>query len=176
MAPGGFGKTTLLAEACRRAVDRGVPVAWVTLAAEDGAAALDAAIAFAFQAASLDLLARLPAAGAALGDAHPRTALRAAGHFSCHHIQGQPHHTVPFRLVERRSTQTGEPLVVLHGNCSFANDSHEQAPVSAGDIGPLREWAVFRPVLHTPDLSGCLLHATVEPWPRRQIGLKAAAA
>ena len=75
MAPGGFGKTTLLAEACRRAVSRGVPVAWVTLAAEDGAAALDACLGFAFQTAGLDLLARLPAAGAALGDAHPRTAL-----------------------------------------------------------------------------------------------------
>ena len=75
MAPGGFGKTTLLAEACRRAVRRGVPVAWVTLAAEDGAAALDACLAFAFQAAGLDLLARLPAAGTALGGAHPRTAL-----------------------------------------------------------------------------------------------------
>ena len=42
IAPSGFGKTTLLGEACRRAAARGVPVAWVTLADDDGPDTLDA--------------------------------------------------------------------------------------------------------------------------------------
>ena len=54
MAPGGFGKTTVLAAACRAAAAAGVPVAWLTVA-DDDAASLDAYLAFAFQRAGLDL-------------------------------------------------------------------------------------------------------------------------
>lgn len=75
MAPGGFGKTTLLAEACRRTAARGVPVAWVTLAREDDAATLDACLAFAFQAAGLDPIGQLHAGAAGPNEPHPRTAL-----------------------------------------------------------------------------------------------------
>ena len=75
MAPGGFGKTTLLAEACREAAAGGVPVAWMTLAREDDGAALDACVGFAFGAAGLDLLGRLDAGESALGGPYPRTDL-----------------------------------------------------------------------------------------------------
>ena len=46
-APGGFGKTTLLAECCRRLRGDGVPVAWVTVDREDGPGVLDTYVAFA---------------------------------------------------------------------------------------------------------------------------------
>ena len=75
MAPGGFGKTTVLAEACREAAAGGIPVAWMTLAREDDGAALDACVGFAFGAAGLDLLGRLDAGESALGGPHPRTDL-----------------------------------------------------------------------------------------------------
>ncbi len=75
MAPGGFGKTTLLAEACRRAVADGVSVAWITLAVDDDAAALDACLAFAFDAAGLDLAGQLDSGESGVGDPYPRTAL-----------------------------------------------------------------------------------------------------
>lgn len=79
MAPGGFGKTTVLAEACPAAAADGVPVAWMTLAREDDAAALDACLGFAFAAAGLDLVSRLGAGESALGGPYPRAdlALRA---------------------------------------------------------------------------------------------------
>ncbi len=75
VAPGGFGKTTLLAEVCRRAAAQGVPVAWITLASDDGPAAVDAYLAHTFQAAGLDLLEPLRASGAGPTQPHPRTAL-----------------------------------------------------------------------------------------------------
>ena len=73
-APGGFGKTTVLAAACRDAVAAGVPVAWLTLA-DDDAPTLDAYLAFAFERAGLDLSAALGAHGPPLGAASPRTAV-----------------------------------------------------------------------------------------------------
>ncbi len=76
-APGGFGKTTLLAAACRDAMARGVPVAWLALDREDGADALDAYVAFAFRRAGLDVLG--PPGGARLPARHPRTALLLRG-------------------------------------------------------------------------------------------------
>ena len=76
-APGGFGKTTLLAAACRDAVARGVPVAWLALDGEDGADALDAYLAFAFRGAGLD--APAPPGDARLPARHPRTALLLRG-------------------------------------------------------------------------------------------------
>ena len=55
-ASGGFGKTTLLAECCRRLIDEGVRVAWVSLDERDEAAVLDAYLAFACQCAGLDVM------------------------------------------------------------------------------------------------------------------------
>ena len=75
IAPSGFGKTTLLGEACRRAAARGVPVAWITLADDDGPDTLDAYLAYAFHAAGVDVLAPLGDGDPGLGRAHPRTAL-----------------------------------------------------------------------------------------------------
>ena len=48
-APGGFGKTTLLAECCRRLRDDGVPIAWVSVDEQDEPAVLDTYIAYACQ-------------------------------------------------------------------------------------------------------------------------------
>ena len=55
-ASAGFGKTTLLAECCRRLRRDGVPTAWVSLDEQDEAEALDIYIAFACHDAGLDLL------------------------------------------------------------------------------------------------------------------------
>ena len=61
MAPGGFGKTTLLAASCRDTIERRVPTAWLTLDREDGPMALSAYLVFAFHVAGLDVLAPLDA-------------------------------------------------------------------------------------------------------------------
>ena len=53
-APGGFGKTTLLAECCRGLRRDGVPTAWVSLDEQDEPAVLDTYIAFACRSAGLD--------------------------------------------------------------------------------------------------------------------------
>lgn len=53
MAPGGFGKTTLLAECCRRLSERGIVTAWLSVDPSDDADVLDSYIAFAFQYAGL---------------------------------------------------------------------------------------------------------------------------
>ena len=71
MAPGGFGKTTVLAAACRDAVANGIPVAWLTLA-DDDPATLDTYLAFAFHQAGLDILPPADAT-APLDDPAPRT-------------------------------------------------------------------------------------------------------
>ena len=55
MAPGGFGKTTLLAECCRRLAGDGVPTAWVSPDEQDEPGVLDSCIAFACQGAGLDI-------------------------------------------------------------------------------------------------------------------------
>ena len=55
-ASGGFGKTTLLAECCRRLRHAGVATAWISLDERDEPAVLDTYIAFACQSAGLDLL------------------------------------------------------------------------------------------------------------------------
>ena len=52
-APGGFGKTTLLAEACRHLKEHGVGTAWLTLDEQDDAGILDIYVALAFQEAGL---------------------------------------------------------------------------------------------------------------------------
>ena len=53
-APGGFGKTTLLAEICRRERERGVLVGWLTLDEDDTAEGVGAYLAYAFERAGLD--------------------------------------------------------------------------------------------------------------------------
>ena len=55
-ASGGFGKTTLLAECCRKLRREGVAVAWVSLDERDEPAVLDTYITVACQSAGLDLL------------------------------------------------------------------------------------------------------------------------
>ena len=74
-APGGFGKTTLLAAACRAEAARGVPVAWLTLADAESAATLDAYLAFAFHHARIDLPATAGAGEVPPDSPHPRTAM-----------------------------------------------------------------------------------------------------
>ncbi len=56
-ASGGFGKTTLMAECCRRLREEGVATAWVSLDERDEATVLAAYVAFACVDAGLDLLA-----------------------------------------------------------------------------------------------------------------------
>ncbi|MDE0692807.1 MAG: LuxR C-terminal-related transcriptional regulator [Gammaproteobacteria bacterium] len=72
MAPGGFGKTTALAAACRTALAARVPVAWLTLA-DDDADTLDAYLALAFARAGLDVHAATAEHGPAQGSPAPRT-------------------------------------------------------------------------------------------------------
>ena len=54
-APGGFGKTTLLAETCRRQEARGALVAWFTVTQDDTPAVITRYLAHAFQHAGFDL-------------------------------------------------------------------------------------------------------------------------
>ena len=70
-APGGFGKTTLLAQCCEAERERGLPVVWLQLDDEDDEAVVDTYLAFAFDAAGIDPVS----AGAPdPGDGrHPRT-------------------------------------------------------------------------------------------------------
>ena len=56
MAPGGFGKTTLLAECSRAAIDCGIPTAWLTMEAQDEPAQLETYLAYAFEIAGLEML------------------------------------------------------------------------------------------------------------------------
>ena len=74
-APGGFGKTTLLAAACRADAARGVPVAWLALADGERAATLDAYLAFAFHHAGIDLPAPAGAGEVPPDSPHPRTVM-----------------------------------------------------------------------------------------------------
>ena len=76
-APGGFGKTTLLAECCRRLRGDGVAVAWVSVDREDGPGVLDTYVAYACGRAGV---AAGTAAEAPAGKAGgSRTALAARG-------------------------------------------------------------------------------------------------
>lgn len=56
-APAGFGKTSLLADVCRRERGEGVLSAWLTLAADDAPEILAAYLRFAFERAGLDVSA-----------------------------------------------------------------------------------------------------------------------
>ena len=57
-APGGFGKTTTLAEIARRAKKQGVLVAWLTVDEDDAPGLFGAHLAYAFEHAGLDLAIR----------------------------------------------------------------------------------------------------------------------
>ncbi|MYD96940.1 MAG: hypothetical protein F4X98_06090 [Gammaproteobacteria bacterium] len=54
-APGGFGKTTMLAECCRQLRSDGVRVAWMSVDESDDSQILDTYLAFAFEQAGLDV-------------------------------------------------------------------------------------------------------------------------
>ena len=56
-APGGFGKTTLLAECCRRLREDGIPTAWVSVDEQDEPDMLDTYIAYACQSAAAGVAA-----------------------------------------------------------------------------------------------------------------------
>ena len=75
VAPGGFGKTTLLAERCRDALDSGIPVAWLTLDGADEPNITDIYLAYALHAAGLDAVEALRPEDAATDLPYPRTAL-----------------------------------------------------------------------------------------------------
>ena len=55
-APGGFGKTTLMVESCRRLKDDGIVAAWLTLDGQETVHVFDAYLTYAFQEAGLDVL------------------------------------------------------------------------------------------------------------------------
>ena len=63
-APGGFGKTTLLAEACRLLRERGVVVAWLTLNEDDDGNSLASYLSLAFSTGGLDIRDAAPAGDA----------------------------------------------------------------------------------------------------------------
>lgn len=60
-APGGFGKTTLLAEACRLLRERGTMVAWLTCNEEDDGNSLASYLSLAFSTGGLDVRDAAPA-------------------------------------------------------------------------------------------------------------------
>ena len=79
-APGGFGKTTLLAECCRRLREDGIPIAWVSVDDQDEPAVLDTYIAFACRSALAGAVEdperpTVPSADNAPGGSGSRTAL-----------------------------------------------------------------------------------------------------
>ena len=66
-APGGFGKTALLAQRCRALRERGIAVAWLVLDEEDGPGSVAADLALAFEQAGLATFG--PAGGRSEGGA-----------------------------------------------------------------------------------------------------------
>ena len=52
-APGGFGKTALLADRCRALRERGIPVAWLSLDEDDGPTSVATYLALAFERAGV---------------------------------------------------------------------------------------------------------------------------
>ena len=62
-APGGFGKTTLLAECCRRLRDEGVRTAWISVDEQDEPGVLDTYIAYACEGAATGAEAESDRAG-----------------------------------------------------------------------------------------------------------------
>ena len=75
VAPGGFGKTTLLAACCREEKQSGIPVSWLTLDGRDEPDMLDTYLAYAFAESGLDVLQPIRAKGSDDEPPFTRTAL-----------------------------------------------------------------------------------------------------
>ena len=75
VAPGAFGKTSLLVECCRDALERGVPTTWLRLDRDDGPEMLDAYLAHSARQPGLDVLESFRANEPTAGVRYPRTAL-----------------------------------------------------------------------------------------------------
>jgi len=103
IAPGGFGKTTLLAECCRDLHELGVPTAWLTLDGQDEPDELDAYVAYAFQYAGFDLRQPLRTAELDASQPYPRTA------FLLRAIEGRGD---PFVLALDEAERLGNPALV----------------------------------------------------------------
>ena len=74
-APGGFGKTVLLAASCRALAELGVPTAWLTLDEQDEPSVLETYLAYAFMRAGLDVFEPMTASAADLPSAYSRTGM-----------------------------------------------------------------------------------------------------
>ncbi len=125
VAPGGFGKTSLLSDCCRDALDAGVPVAWITLAGEDGAA-LDVNLAIAARRAGLDV-GEPPRAGADVSSAHPRTDLLLA---AVGRLDG------PFVLVLDEAETLAAPAPTLVNHLLRAAPSNLRVALAARELPP----------------------------------------
>ena len=105
VASGGFGKTTLLAECCRRVREDGIPVAWVSVDEQDEPALLDTYVACACRSAAAGAPADVEDLGSSVfgqagGEAGGRTGL-ALGEIEAH--EG------PFVLVFDELERLGGP-------------------------------------------------------------------
>ena len=112
IAPGGFGKTTLLAQACRGAVAQRVPVAWVTLSSVDDPNALDAWLAYAFQEAGIDVLGTLNKGETPVDQTYLRTAVL---------IRALEARTHPCVLALDEAEHASDPAAVALLNHLFRN-------------------------------------------------------
>ena len=74
-APGGFGKSTVLADCCRTLAARGVPTAWLSLSEEDDPPAMEIYLAVAFQRAGLNVLESLHSTDSGLQTSSDRTSV-----------------------------------------------------------------------------------------------------
>ena len=95
-APGGFGKTTLLAECCRRLRQDGTPIAWVSVDDHDEPAVLDTYIAFACRSAVAGAVEDPERPTAAVGGQRSRSGAAAGPGLRCARSQSW---SEPFVLV-----------------------------------------------------------------------------
>ena len=107
IAPAGFGKTTLLAESCRDALERGVPVAWLTLDGRDEPGMLDAYLAYAFKLAGIELLAPLQSDEADIALPFPLTTII---------LRAVEAHGSPVVLALDEAERLTDPSLVAHLN------------------------------------------------------------
>ena len=80
-APGGFGKTALLAHCCHRLRDEGVTVAWLSVDEEDGPVSLATYLSLAFEQAGVSALEALAGDSGADGAYVPRDATDSAADY-----------------------------------------------------------------------------------------------
>ena len=108
VAPGGFGKTTLLGACCRRAREDGIPVAWVSVDEQDEPAVLDTYVACACRSAARGGPADVEDLGVSvLGQAGKETGARTA--LALREIEA---HDGPFVLVFDELERLGSPDAV----------------------------------------------------------------